>query len=318
VAKQESVDAATADDKASSNRVFSDEPLDAALNIPLDLDLDIKVQRLLVAQTELHQISLGLIVGEDVIQLQPFDFMGEHGGHYLGKFLTTIENDDFAMHFEADVEGLKFGLGGYDNVNPEDVPPSDLQIDLAGKGKSLHQIVQSLNGHIYWYAGSGIVPNSNLNFFFSDLVTEVLSTLNPLAQKSNLTALDCGVVAAEFANAQAVIEPIVIQTDKTTAFSEGLVNLATEELELIFNTKARKGLGLSASSVANPFFKIGGTLKKPAIEFDTTRGVISGGTMVATAGLSILYKSVSDRFLSSKDPCGDARSVIKARSKGSP
>jgi hypothetical protein len=317
VDKQETVAAATADDKKAIDRVFSDEPLDVAENIPLDLDLDLQVQRLLIAQTEFHQISLGLIVGKDLIHLQPFDFKGEKDGHYLGKFLATIENGVSAIEFKADVDDMKFGLGGYDNLEPEKIPPSDVQIDLAGKGKSLHEIVQSLDGHVYWYTGSGIVPNSRLKFFFSDLVTEVLTTLNPLSQKSNLTTVDCGVVAAEFANAQVVIEPIVIQTDKTIAFSEGVVDLASEELELIFNTQARKGLGLSASSVTNPFFKIGGTLKNPAIEFDKTRGMISGGTMFATAGLSILYKSVSDRFLSSKDPCGDARSEIKARSQGS-
>jgi hypothetical protein len=34
---------------------------------------------------------------------------------------------------------------------------------------------------------------------------------------------------------------------------------------------------------------------------------------VATVGLSLLAKSIADRFLSSKDPCGDARKEIAKR-----
>ena len=40
-----------------------------------------------------------------------------------------------------------------------------------------------------------------------------------------------------------------------------------------------------------------------------------GGTAVATGGLSILAKGFADRFLSSKDPCGDALKEIAERDK---
>jgi len=77
----------------------------------------------------------------------------------------------------------------------------------------------------------------------------------------------------------------------------------------------RKGLGISAASVVNPFFRIGGTLMNPSLQLDVTRGAISGGALVATAGLSVLFKSLSDRLLTSKDPCGDARSIIESNDR---
>ena len=41
--------------------------------------------------------------------------------------------------------------------------------------------------------------------------------------------------------------------------------------------------------------------------------VLTEALAVATAGISILAKSLSDRFLSSKDPCGDARKELAKR-----
>jgi hypothetical protein len=39
--------------------------------------------------------------------------------------------------------------------------------------------------------------------------------------------------------------------------------------------------------------------------------VLSGGLAVATIGISVLAKSMTDRFMSSPDPCGDARKEIE-------
>ena len=63
----------------------------------------------------------------------------------------------------------------------------------------------------------------------------------------------------------------------------------------------------------NPLIKVGGRMVAPAIELDPKGTVVSGGLAVATAGLSLVAKSMSDRFLSSKDPCGDARREIEQR-----
>jgi len=123
------------------------------------------------------------------------------------------------------------------------------------------------------------------------------------------------VYAADFVAGKMKLSPIVIQTDQITAFSEGEIDLASEQINLNFRTVPRKGLGISASSVVNPFFRIGGTLLNPSLQLDVTRGAISGGAMVATAGLSVLFKSVSDRWLTSKDPCGDARKSIESNDK---
>jgi hypothetical protein len=46
--------------------------------------------------------------------------------------------------------------------------------------------------------------------------------------------------------------------------------------------------------------------------------VVEGGLAVATAGLSVVAKSMGERFFGSKDPCGDALRVIEERDSKQP
>ena len=96
------------------------------------------------------------------------------------------------------------------------------------------------------------------------------------------------------------------QTDKMTVVAKGEVDLQTENIHFVFNTKLRKGIGISASMVVNPFVSVTGTLLKPVVGLDPAAVVVKGTVAVATVGISLLVKSLADRFLSSKDPCGDA------------
>jgi hypothetical protein len=109
------------------------------------------------------------------------------------------------------------------------------------------------------------------------------------------------------------VDPVVLQTDKVTTVAKGKVDLHTEKILFTFNTKLRKGIGISASMVVNPFISVTGTLQKPFVGLDPSAVAVTGTVAVATAGLSLLVKSLSGRYLSSKDPCGDA--LKKSREK---
>ena len=111
------------------------------------------------------------------------------------------------------------------------------------------------------------------------------------------------------------MEPILFQTRELTIVSSGTINLDTEQIDLVFNTKARTGIGVSAGALINPFIKVGGTLAYPAMELDPAQAVIRGGTAVVTMGATVLAKSLTGRFLSSSDPCGDARKKLAERDK---
>jgi hypothetical protein len=173
--------------------------------------------------------------------------------------------------------------------------------------------MSSLNGKIRMELGAGEFANAGLSFLFSDMLMELLSILNPFSSQSETMKLDCGVMAADFVSGKVTVEPFLVHTREVTVFSKGEIDLESEQLTMTFNTKPRKGIGISAGAVVNPLTQVGGTLKSPYIELDPAGVVVSGGTAVATVGLSVLAKSFSDRFLSSRDPCGDALEELAKR-----
>jgi hypothetical protein len=174
-------------------------------------------------------------------------------------------------------------------------------------------MASSLNGKTRIYLGSGQVANAGLDLFFSDFLTQLFSTLNPFSETSEYTQLDCAVMAAEAESGIVTVFPVIYHTEQLTILSEGTVDLNTEGIDLAFNTKPRKGIGLNAGTLINPLIKVGGRLTAPAVEMDAAGGIKSGGLAVATLGISVLAKSFSDRFLSSPDPCGEARTELELR-----
>ena len=92
----------------------------------------------------------------------------------------------------------------------------------------------------------------------------------------------------------------MLVTDKIQMVSKGTINLATEEISLTFDTYPTKFYKANVSEVLiNPFVKISGTLAKPELAFDA--GQV--GLAAATAGLSILAKSLIARLSAASDPC---------------
>jgi hypothetical protein len=140
----------------------------------------------------------------------------------------------------------------------------------------------------------------------SDLLFELFDLLNPFASKSEFTNFDCGVYALDVEQGvMNTIVPIVIQTEELTILSGGTIDLGSETLDLGFKTRVRKGLGISASTVVNPFIKLGGTLSSPVIELDSKGTAVAGSMAVATAGLSVIGKALYDRFIDSRDLCSE-------------
>jgi hypothetical protein len=77
-------------------------------------------------------------------------------------------------------------------------------------------------------------------------------------------------------------------------------------LNLEWVTKPRKGLGLSASMITNPYIKLGGTLAEPRLEMKPLEALTTTGVAVATAGLSILGKGMWDRVTAERKVCKQA------------
>jgi hypothetical protein len=113
-----------------------------------------------------------------------------------------------------------------------------------------------------------------------------------------------------------LLEPMAVKTENLTILGHGAVDFSVESLDFEWITKPRKGLGISASAITNPYVKLGGTLAKPAIEVKPGQAITSTGLAVATGGLSLLGKGLLDRVTSEKKVCEKALDEAKRRLRG--
>ena len=90
----------------------------------------------------------------------------------------------------------------------------------------------------------------------------------------------------------------------------GDIDLNTEKLNIEFNTKPRKGVGVSADMFITPFIKLGGTLASPKIGLSKKGVLLSGGAAVLTGGLSFLFQGAADRVTAQSGMCDQTLAAV--------
>jgi len=172
------------------------------------------------------------------------------------------------------------------------------------------------------HSGSGVLPGGSgrlARLLFGSFGTELLQAINPLAESSRKTNLNCAVLMLMVDGGVVTGNPaLVMQTDMLNIFGKGKINLVTEALDFDFNTQQRKGIGLSLGDLINPYTKVGGTLASPMIALDSTGALVEGGAAFATGGLTVIAKALRNRFLSNRDPCGKALETYRKAVEAAP
>lgn len=298
-----------------SNRkyVFDDSDLFDMTPHGLTVDARLRAERVVVHGGHMSEVDFGLQMEDEYFSLSPFTFRGEDNGLFEGSIV--LDGRDGTTELVADVTGDNQIMAPWpaEGQDASTMPRGGFTAKLRGKGNTKRELVSGLDGKIRIEVGPGQLAKSSFGFLLNDFMSQLTDTLNPFSEQQEYTQLDCAVVAADIESGLLQLQPLISNSQQITIISEGTLDLKTEKLNFSFNSKQRKGLGISASDLVKPFIKVGGTLVAPMIELDPAGTVVKGGLAVATVGLSIVAKSMSDRFLSSKDPCGDALKTIAKR-----
>jgi uncharacterized protein involved in outer membrane biogenesis len=287
-------------------RVFPDTPIPENRFGNVNVDLELHAKRIILNFTDLADVDLELSLTDRAIKADVAIAGGPLGESVSGKFAFDTTGEQADLDLALDGEGFRLKIMTPEGMASEKAPATDFMIRAKGKGSTWHELASSLNGRFRLHANPGFINNAGMDLIFSDLLTELFTTLNPFAQKSPYTELECSLIAADIKDGNVVLDPLIIQTKEIVIVSGGTVDLDSEKIGLDFHTQVRKGIGLSAGMVFNPFIRLGGKLASPMIELDPEGVVVKGTVAVATMGLSVVGRSLYDRFLASKDPCGKA------------
>ena len=151
------------------------------------------------------------------------------------------------------------------------------------------------------------------------MLRRLLNLVNLFAKEYEGPAgLECAAFILDFDAGQIELEPMTFQTENVTIIGRGVVNLDSERLNLEWVAKPRKGVGISTTTLTNPYIKLGGTLSRPAVDVKPVQAVISTGLAVATGDLSLLGKGLWDRVTAEQKVCKKARKEAERRLAGKP
>jgi len=311
--KKNADEAAPPQPKTKKQWMFDDTSTMQWVPNGLDVEAHIQVSSLILPTNTLSDFELNLRLYDQFLRVRPLSYQGSRGGRYVMELQLDGRGSKPKLHFTAHGKDIRTGFLSDPEQDPSTYPPVEVETALDARGTTRREMASSLNGKTRVYLGSGQVANAGLDLFFSDFLTQLFTTLNPFSKNNKYTQLDCVVIATEAESGVVTVFPVIYHTEQLTILSEGTVDLNTEDIKLAFNTKPRKGIGLNAGTLINPLIKVGGRLTTPAVEMDAAGGIKSGGLAVATLGISVLAQSFSDRFLSSADPCGEARKELEKR-----
>jgi hypothetical protein len=188
-------------------------------------------------------------------------------------------------------------------------------IALSGKGRSMAEIMGSLNGRTATVMGAGQIDTGYLNLIGGGLSSQILQLINPFAPRADTTEYNCLVSHFEISDGLAENRALVFDTNETTVVGDGTIDLKTEKLNLSIKPVPKGGVGIkgvaqfdvSLSDLTNPF-KLSGTLANPELAIDPTSsaltiGKYAGAALFGPIGIAAAMTTVST---GSENPCVEA------------
>lgn len=287
---------------ADNRYVFKEKPLPLESLQALDMDLRLLVRRLQNDHTVVEDVVVRGSAKDGKINTD-FAAKGPHGGFLRNTLDLQVSDQGLSLVGEAYTRDMRLNLFSGDVTDPLKIPVNDVTAKVTSRGSSPRQLAVSAKGSVLVTQGEGLINNNLLGAVSGDVFAQLFNALNPLAKAEKLSKWECSLVLVNIENGNALLEQMILQGEKVMIVGGGEIDLATEQLKLEFNTKPRKGVGVSADMFIKPFVALKGTLASPAIGLNEKGTLISAGAAVATGGLSFLVKAAADRLGGSVDHC---------------
>ena len=291
------------------SRVIPDYALPVDVLLATDLDLDIKAERIRAPLGDLGEFVSKVSI-EDGRFKSSLRVTGVKGAQITSEFDVDAAVDPPRKRIQVNAKDLDFGF----LLNRMDVTDLvkgkiDLFVDLSGTGATRYDFLGNATGRITIIGGPGQITGRRIDLWAADLIPTMLSTN---WQRDDVTETNCMVAHIELKEGLAEIEDLLLDTQRITIAASGIMNLETEELNLVIAPRPKRP---SLVSLANPV-RIEGTLAEPQVAVTRIpRGSRLAGTSASLlAGLVnpvFLIFALSDTGTGQANPCEAA--VEKAR-----
>lgn len=312
----------TAEPEAATQPATGDGRIIPQLAVPadqlnrVDLETRIKMAELVLRRNTLRDIEIETSLRDGELTVTRLNARATEG-QLIASFRAVADGDRIVTSGKLQGKDVVFGKGQESEEGPV-IPKQNLELEFDTAGTTVRELAANLNGYLQVKGGNGRMKNSYLLDLFGSFFSELLSKVNPFVTREPYTSISCFAGYAEITDGVAEIKPgAVLQTDKLNMFARGQIDLKTEQIQLRFDTSPRSGIGISLADFVNPFVGVSGTLAEPGLGIDPKNSMFEGGFAYATGGLSIVVKSLFNRWFGASDPCAkleqEAQDYLKTR-----
>jgi AsmA family protein len=278
-------------------KLFPSDPLPLDGLKAADVDLKFKAKKLITKDITINDASLALTLNNGKLQIT--QNAKAAGGTIAAKINLDATNGKTAT-LSSDIELKQIELGQLPAIKEKEVltgGKTDITIKVNGSGPSVSKIMAGLNGKLLVKTGAGKISSKAMELASADALMSTLSMLNPMAEGSDGSLLECAVVNFDIKDGIATADNgIAMSTNQMNILGGGNINFKTETLDIGIAPKAKEGIGLNVGQLA-ALVRLGGTLANPTPKADTEAALKKGltvGAAVATGGLSLLAGELLD------------------------
>jgi hypothetical protein len=170
-------------------------------------------------------------------------------------------------------------------------------LDVAGRGKSVHELMAGLNGKTNVVMGEGRMKSNAIDAYVGGAATVLTQAV--FGKKSEYTVINCFVSEFDIKNGLATSKAMVFDTEYAQITGAGTVNLGTEQIKYTVDSKPKSVTVNTAVPV-----QIGGTLTEPTYRLDPLATAAKVGGLVGT----VLFPpaavvGLGELGVSDKNPC---------------
>lgn len=297
---------------SADRRVFSAEPFSLAWLNTFDGELSVHARKLHIHGMRMDKTRSGMALKNGSLLFTPAGKLG--GGNFKAKL--SVDARGKRPRIAMRIRGKGIGLGEvsaqiYDTELIEGAR-SDVNIDVAGRGNSVRELMAGLSGGIYVATGKATIHNRRLEKISGDVVTAVLSTVAMQSPEEKTTHMRCGVV-------RVLVRDGVVNADRTIAMettraamsASGTIDFRDEGLDLGVDLVGRTGPNIGTSSLSG-LVRVRGTMSEPEVGADAAGLVGAAATVagaVATGGLSLIAQGVISQIAADRSTCRTALEI---------
>jgi uncharacterized protein involved in outer membrane biogenesis len=285
-------------------RLFPADPLPLDTLKSVDADVTVNAKRIVKDQLALTDASLHAVIARGKLTVQPLK-AGVAGGTLDAKATVdggaaTPEVAIEANGKDIDLNTLMTQLG---NPGMIEAAKGAVHADLKGRGKSVREIMASLDGSLALGTGAGRLGPKALDQLSADIVKLLAFNVGSIGQQQAVTQINCVAVPFTVQAGLAKSDAILVDTGKVTVKGSGTASLRDEKLDLVFTPTAKEGGLMSYAAVP---VHVTGTFASPSVAPDAAgavKNVAGAAAGVAVAGPLALLAPLVTGGGGEQNPC---------------